>query len=356
MIRHRGKIVAGLNLIPSEWSIGGIRIKVAEMGCVATLPKYRHMGLQRRLVSEFLKRAAKLDYDLSAIEGIPYFYRQFGYEYALPLSEETRIRIDQIPDYEPKCDIRPFTSTDIRKAMQLLSKSQRRFYVHSIRSRGIWSMQQETGIVAEHRFEGHVTEKDGKMTAYFRTNEHQQNRELVLSEVTDLDQQTTQSVLRFLKDNGKQHGHETLVTAISYHDPFTEHVVAIGGLKRLPPYAWQIRATDYVKLFLKMKRLFEKRLSESTFRHLTEKIDFNFCRYTVQMAIKDGMIVNVERLATSDDRTMILNPLVFTQLLLGHRSREELERIYPDFIVRPIRKHLVDVLFPKLPSYIHTTY
>jgi len=47
---------------------------------------------------------------------------------------------------------------------------------------------------------------------------------------------------------------------------------------------------------------------------------------------------------------------VFTQLLLGYRSLEELESIYPDFIVRPSYKELIDTLFPKLPSYVYTGY
>jgi N-acetylglutamate synthase-like GNAT family acetyltransferase len=50
VVKHRGMIVAGLCLIPSEWSIGGIRVKVAELGCVGTLSEYRHQGLQQKLM------------------------------------------------------------------------------------------------------------------------------------------------------------------------------------------------------------------------------------------------------------------------------------------------------------------
>lgn len=37
-VKHRGRIVAGANLIPLEWCLSGIPLKVAELGCVATLP------------------------------------------------------------------------------------------------------------------------------------------------------------------------------------------------------------------------------------------------------------------------------------------------------------------------------
>lgn len=41
IIKHDDKIVAAPCLIPLEWSIGGIPLKVAELGCVATIREYR---------------------------------------------------------------------------------------------------------------------------------------------------------------------------------------------------------------------------------------------------------------------------------------------------------------------------
>jgi len=355
LIKHQGKMVACLNLIPSKWSIGRIPLKVAELACVATLPEYRHQGLQRRLMNEYHKQITEQGYDLSAIEGIPYYYRQFGYEYALPLEENTRIKLEQVPDYEIKHNIRPFTNQDIPKAMKLLTQTQQKFYVHSVRDSGVWKMHQETGMVAEYKFEGYVVEENGEITAYFRISEKPENKELLLREIIDIDQPMAQSILRFLKDIGNKRGLETLIASISYNESFIEHVTSIGGVK-LPPYAWQIRIIDYVGMFQKMKPLFEKRLAASTYRHLTEKVNFNFYRHVIQVTFEDGVVKDVQRVETTKDRTIRFNPLVFTQLLLGYRNLEELQTIYLDCFVRPIHQHLVDVLFPKLPSYIHTDY
>gem|GEM_PF-5778752 len=49
-------------------------------------------------------------------------------------------------------------------------------------------------------------------------------------------------------------------------------------------------------------------------------------------------------------------PLVFVQLLVGHRNRQELESIYPNFNIRQSHKHLINMLFPKLPSHTHAAY
>lgn len=172
----------------------------------------------------------------------------------------------------------------------------------------------------------------------------------------DVVQPVAQTILSFLKSLGKQRGLENLVATVSYHEPFVQHLLAIEDAKQSKPYAWQIRVTAYEKFFEKVKLLFEKRLKESTFCGLTETVNFNFYRYTVQIAFENGLAADIKRLETNEDRSIRFNPLVFVQLLLGCRSREELERIYPDCIVRPSHRHLVDVLFPKLPSYIHTEY
>jgi len=356
VIKRRGKMVACLNIIPSKWSIGGIPLKVAELACVATLPEYRHQKLQRILMSKYHEQITRQGYDLSAIEGIPYYYRQFEYEYALPLGESTKIQLAKIPDYKLTHVISPFTSNDIPRAMQLLTEAQQKFYVHSLRDKEIWKMQQETGRVSEYKFEAYAVEENGEMTAYFRLNANFESKELLLREITDVEEPTAQSILGFLKNLGIQRGLETLVATISHHEPFTRYLVATGLAEQNPPYAWQIRIIDYAKILLEMKPLLEKHLASSPQRHLTEKLNFNFYRYTVQITIENGEITNIERSETCEDRKIRFNPLVFVQLLLGHRSLKELQTVYPDFLVQPAYENLINVLFPKLPSYIHTDY
>ena len=356
VIKHRGMIVASLNLIPQQWSLGGVTLKVAEMGCVATLPEHRHRGLIRRLIEEYYRHVADQGYDLSVIEGIPYFYRQFGYEYVLPLDYEAKIRFDKLSDFEVTSTIRAFTDNDTTEVIRLLSESQRRFYIHLIRDREIWELQTKTGFAGGSRFEAYVVEEEGKVVAYFRVGERRKERELLLREVSDTDQMTAKTILRHLKDLGRQRGLDVLNAQIDYESPCAEYLVGLGATRRIPPYAWQIRITDHVKILQKMKTLLESRLAISMYRRLTEQLNLNLYRYTVQVTVENGLITSIQRFESNENRTMRFNPLVFTQLLLGYRSREELEAIYPDFRVQSSHMHLVDILFPKSQSYIHAAY
>jgi len=357
VIKDRGEMVSTLNLIPVTWEIGGIPLKVAEMGHVGTLSEYRGRGLIRRLVDEFHKDVERQGYDLAVIEGIPYFYRQFGYEYSIPLLEETRIRLDHIPKYEAKVNIRRFVQKDVPLATDLLERAQDKFHVHSVRSKDVWMTQHKTNIASDPEpFEAYAAEEGRRLVAYFRIRRIPKEKELLLTEISETDQVTAGAVLNFLKDYGIRENLETLSANISYEEPFSKFLVCLGGIRRIPTYAWQIRITDYVKIFRKLRHLMEKRLSNSPYHRLTEILNFNFRLFTIQVAIKNGRIMNIQKAQTVEYSPIGLNPLAFIQLLTGYKSREELEAAYPDIRIAPSHRYLIDVLFPKLPSYIHSAY
>lgn len=356
-IKHDGKVVASVALVPATWSVGGVQMKVAELGMVADLPEYRRRGLIRQLVDEYHRQVGEQGYDLSVLEGIPYFYRQFGYEYAVPLLEETRIGLELIPECDSKVKIRPFTVSDLPKAMRLLEHSQEKFYVHSVRDPQIWGIQHETMIASDPEpFEAYAVDDEEETAAYFRMRENPDEKELLLTEVTEVDRPCAQGILKFLKDRGQKHGLETLVALVSYQESFSQHLAAIGATRRTPVYAWQVRIVDYVRIFWKFKPLFEKRLADSMYRRLTETLNFNFREFAIRMTIKDGEIVDVQRVKGGERSPLGFNPLAFVKLLLGDWRRDELETAYPDCRVDVSHRHLIDVMFPKLPSYIHSAY
>ncbi|HAZ27685.1 TPA: hypothetical protein DCY67_03570 [Candidatus Acetothermia bacterium] len=74
-----------------------VEILAAELGLVGTLDEWRGRGLQRRMVAYFRERMAERGAVLSIIQGIPGFYRQFGYVYAIPLEGGLVLAPRQVP-------------------------------------------------------------------------------------------------------------------------------------------------------------------------------------------------------------------------------------------------------------------
>ena len=82
-----GKIISSLCLIPWTWNFCGIELKVAEIGIVGTDESFRNLGLSSRLFAQVHQKAKERGFLFCGIQGIPFFYRQFGYHYAVPLEK-----------------------------------------------------------------------------------------------------------------------------------------------------------------------------------------------------------------------------------------------------------------------------
>ncbi len=353
-VTYGGETVASLVLIPQTWVMDDMELKVAEMGCVATHPDHRGRGLQRMLNERLDEAAENGGYDLCALAGIPFFYRQFGYEYSLDLDHKTTISVSELPDSQPSLESRKFTEADIPAAAKLLDSYHSRYMVHCPRTAPVWRMQHMTGIYNGEPYEGYTLYEGDEVQAYVRIQPRPKNKTLVLKEAGAVPGAHWQ-LLAFLRKYCVENGLVTLVSALGYVDPLSELLVGLGAEQRLP-YGWQVKIVDNVRLLEKIAPLLESRLADTRFSGLSERLNLNFRKFSVNIVFESGKVAGVSLSSDCSDRTIGLNPYVFPQLLLGYRCREELEHAYPDVRVAPSHRMLVDELFPRKPSYVHHVY
>ncbi len=112
-----GKIISSLNLISQRWRYDGIEFGVGRPELVGTLPEYRKRGLVRAQFDVIHEWSAQRGELAQAITGIPYFYRQFGYDMALDLDIAAPLPVSQVPTLgkgkkEPVA-IRPAAGSDL---------------------------------------------------------------------------------------------------------------------------------------------------------------------------------------------------------------------------------------------------
>ncbi len=353
-VTYGDETVASLVLIPQTWVMDGVEIKVAEMGCVATHPDHRRRGIQRMLNERFDEAAESGGYDLCALAGIPYFYRQFGYEYSLDLDHKTTVSVSDLPDTQLSLEARAFTEVDIPDAAELLDSVNSRVMVSCPRTAPVWRMQQVTGFYCGEPYEGYTLHEGGLMQAYLRVRPRPKDKTLVLREA-GVAPGAQRQALAFLRMQCIENGFETLVSTLGYMDPISKLLLEHGA-EQSQPYGWQVKIVDVVRLLEKIAPLLESRIAGTKFSGLTESLNLNFRKFSVEMVFESGQFTGVSLSRDCNDRTVGLNPYVFPQLLLGYRFREELEYAYPDVRIAPSRRELVDTLFPKRPSYIHHVY
>ncbi len=83
--RTEHPLVAGTCFWRQTWEYEGIPFVIGRPEIVATDPDYRNRGLVRAIFELIHARSEAEGHLVQGITGIPYFYRQFGYEYALEL-------------------------------------------------------------------------------------------------------------------------------------------------------------------------------------------------------------------------------------------------------------------------------
>jgi predicted acetyltransferase len=354
------QIVSSLCLIPWTWRYEDVELKAGEMGIVCTLPAYRHRGLIRAQAVHHAELLREGEYDLSQIQGIPYFYRQFGYEYAVPLAGGWRVDLHLIPEASPD-DPQPYffrlaNLADLPSLMRLYDEAADDLNIHTVRDEAEWRYlfgpSTQTEMVAETWL---VLDAEQEPIAYLRVPQHGFGTGLIVNEVSRLSAETAMAVLRHLKVLGQERNKLTIRLCLPAESTLIQ-AARYRGAHDMGSYAWQIRLVDVGRLLKKLAPVLERRIDNSSLAGLTRNVCLNLYREAFELRFEKGKLTAVEPLGFSDRGGIRIPPRVFAPLVLGYRSREELRYARPDVSIGGEWQHLVDVLFPKMSSFIYTVY
>jgi hypothetical protein len=121
-------------------------------------------------------------------------------------------------------------------------------------------------------------------------------------------------------------------------------------------YAWQVHVPDMAALLRALAPVLERRLAGSPLAGLTGEAPICLYRQTVVLRFAGGRLAEVADVGFRERGPIAFPPLQFIPLVFGHRTAQEQKLAYPDVFVAPAYRLLVDVLFPRVPSYLCTTY
>src|SRR5919202_1593613 len=140
---RRGAIVSTLCLISQTWSYDGIPFGVGQPELVGTHPDYRRRGLVRAQFAWIHRWSAERGQLVQGITGIPWYYRQFGYEHGgLALGAGRTGYLPHVPelkDGQPEpYRLRPATEADIPLLRELAARQAARSLVACVRDEALW--------------------------------------------------------------------------------------------------------------------------------------------------------------------------------------------------------------------------
>src|SRR5512136_317180 len=137
-----GQIVSSMCLIPQTWTYDGIPFPVGRPEAVGTDPAYRRRGLVRAQFDVLHAKSDGAGHLAQGITGIPWYYRQFGYEYAIDLDGGRCVFppfITPLKDGEAEAyHFRVATPDDLSLVMDLYDRDCTRSLVACPRSAAEW--------------------------------------------------------------------------------------------------------------------------------------------------------------------------------------------------------------------------
>lgn len=353
------QIVSALSLIPWVWRYEDVLLKSGELGVVGTLEAYRKRGLIRTLVSRHKELLREGEYDLSNIQGNPYFYRQFGYEYAIPLEANFHLELHNLPDAPVEAatalQIRRASRDDVPVLMVLYDEAAKTLDISAVRDAETWRYLIE-GVTGDTESEFWlVLDAAGKPRGYWRIALEGFGTGLIVCEVSRLNAAAAEATVVKLKQIAVERGKPSIRLNLPANCDLlqlakTWHVHHAGA------YAWQMHIVDVGRLLRKIAPVLERRIANSTYSGLNEHVIINLYREAFDLHFDHGKLLSVNSIGFSERGEINIPPLLFAPLLLGYRSREELSAMYPDVSCWSRSQPLVDVLFPKLASFIYNGY
>jgi hypothetical protein len=122
------------------------------------------------------------------------------------------------------------------------------------------------------------------------------------------------------------------------------------------PYSWYIRVPDVPRFIRHIAPVLERRLLASVMSGFSGELKITFYRGGLRLVFEGSKLIEVTDWQAPETNEQWegagFPPLVFLQLLFGHRSLEELRYAFPDCWASEEPALLLNALFPKRVSWV----
>jgi hypothetical protein len=314
-------------------------------------------------------KSTAMGHIVQAITGILWFYRQFGYEYAIELGGGRDIPLALVPvlkDGEPeRFRLRPMTSDDFPFVMPLFERGTQRSLVTCPRPEWLWQLflSGYSSKSFETRSFRIVENGAGRPVGYVAATRELGYRSYAPIEMEFLESESIRaiapSMLRGLKEMAQEEAavQKKEVSSLFFklgrvHPVFD--AIPDYFTRTLPPYGWYVRVPDMIAYLRRIAPELENRLARSPLAgHSGElKID-EFVRGT-RLEFEHGKLVQIEPLEKigGAEGNVYFPPYTFTQLVFGFRGLADLRAAYPDCYAGDESAILLNALFPRRASCV----
>ncbi len=362
------KIVSASVLISQTWSYDGLPFACGRPELIATDEAYRRRGLVRAQFEALHARSSARDELVQAITGIPWYYRQFGYEMTLDLGGSRAIALSNIADHTGARDeafrLRPADTHDLPDLARLYEIHCGPSLIHCERDEAAWRYELNNAQTTETPLRNRemIETLDGEVAGYAeiicfprtdRVRELAVYENFSLRDVSIFIARALKGRLQRQNPEDEQRAAEITFALGRSHPAYDALATELGNPQS--PYAWYIRVENIPKFLAHIRTVLEKRLQKSAKAGFSGSLRLNFYRQQYALTFQDGKLELIDSYHPEQflDGDAYFPGMSFLQLLFGYRAMDELKYAYADcFTNKPEIEDLLKVLFPKQPSHV----
>ncbi len=358
-----GKVVSHAIQLPGIWILDGLEIPMIQMEVVGTREQYRHQGLMKAINTAYDERAEEVEPVFQAVAGIPYFYRELGYEYAVPMESGFYIAPSLIPNLpEGQREVVSIRKTDLESFPEWLEFRKDHFPKRTwLKGLGQEDFEYHAFDECKRRNESFtfcLVEDCGEAvgTFYYMWSEEDylEVGELYLSDCKYAD-----AVLRHIKNLASSLGGVTFEIRPPNQPELYEYIRAKSRSTPAGKYMWYVKIPSIPRFLLALKEHIHLRFQNTEFERYTGQLTLTNYKEGFTLSFQNGHLIDVTQNASREyeqyyDLRIPKGPLV--KLLMGHSTFDWLKQYEPDMQCKAAKRPFVRALFPKLKASIDPFY
>jgi N-acetylglutamate synthase-like GNAT family acetyltransferase len=344
VVERDGRAVATATLLDETLVVGDTALAVGQVELVAARKEYEHRGYVRALMHWCHERSRRRGHVTQVMIGIPYFYRRFGYVYAIPMHPYAPL--EALPDSDPAIDVRLATASDIPEMAALQERLQQSFDVFMPHGEETWRWLVERAgtqqLVATRRHE---------IVGCARTTPFVGNEPMLVAEIASSDPAAVATILATACGPDAARA-----TSVELRPGVARLAELLGAPQRADWY--YVRIPDVANLLAALRPELERRLQRSDFAAADQLVELSFWESQLGFPIANG---HVGPITAGGPRQIIVSeggsglpPDAVAHLVLGCGAAG-LEGRFPDCYLGE-QAVLMQVLFPQQRADLLTFY
>ncbi|MDM4722877.1 GNAT family N-acetyltransferase [Micromonospora sp. WMMA1363] len=371
-----GRLAASLVGLRQEWSLAGIWLPVVQVELVGTAPEHRGNRLTERLLAALHDRCATDRVPLQIIEGIPHFYRRFGYDYALANGGAPTMPANALPDLEASrpdvyrglLTVRPATAADADGLANVDRRQADGDALVCPRNPVVWRyeiMGRRAADIARREIAVLLRGEDVQGFLVHGSGLSAAGELTVFAATCEPGAHWPEAAAAMYAHLGRVGRRHATTTQRPFHAvrPLldADHPLARIGPRGIParPGAWYARTGDPIELLARLAPLLRNRWQAADLRWPEPTLVIDTYTASAHLHFADGELTTVTAKRSAVGASVDGNPHAaippgaLLHLTIGHRTLPEVLDTWPDAAVRDgLTEQFLTAAFPRVPPRI----